>query len=271
MKILAVILLSLVGLYVFFVLFLYLFQEQFIMHPKKLPSDLMYDFKYPHNEYTIDVKPGVSLNAVHFPLDDSKGVVLYFHGNTGELDVWGTVSDDFLKRGYEVFLIDYRGYGKSTGKVRSESDLHEDAEAAYQYLKELVPEKPVVIYGRSLGSGVAAHLAVNHQPQALVLETPYNNMLDVVDHHTPWFFPNKFILKYRLATDQILKDVQSPVYAIHGTKDPTIPYELAEKLTEAGHADLKFIQVSQAQHNNLIDYMEFGQMLDEVLGPEINR
>lgn len=271
MKILITIVLSVLGLYMLFVLFLYFFQERFIMHPKKLKKDLMYEFNYPHNEYYIDVKPGISLNALHFPLDESKGVVLYFHGNTGELDVWGTVVDDFIKRGYEVFIIDYRGYGKSTGKVTSEADLHEDAEAAYSYLQQLQPDKPVIIYGRSLGSGIAAKLATKHAPQALVLETPYNNMLEVVDYHTPWFFPNRWILKYRLATDEILAEIKCPVYAIHGTKDPTIPYDLAEKLTQAGCPNLRFIQVSQAQHNNLIEYMEFGEMLDEALGPIPNR
>lgn len=270
MKVLLVIVLVAVVLYAAVVLFLYFSQERMIMHPKPLHADYQYSFihGYAFNEVFIPVDENVVLNAIHFtPEGPSKGMVLYFHGNTGELNAWGEEAVHFLARGYEVLMPDFRGYGKSTGSINKETDLIDDAEATYLYAVEQYSNQKIYFYGRSLGSGIAAQLARKYTPTALLLETPYNSMLAVVRHHVP-YVPVGLILKYRLRTDKVLTQVECPVYAIHGTYDPTIPYELAEKLKDIPNVDMHFYTVAQAQHNNLKDYWEFGQMLDDVLGPK---
>lgn len=268
MKVVLIVLLVLVVLYACAILFLYTVQERMIMHPKALHSDYQYSFTHGHSftEHFIPVDGKVVLNILHFtPGSESKGIVIYFHGNTGEVNAWGEEAVHFLERGYDVLMPDFRGYGKSTGKVNSEQDLIDDAEATYLFANTHFADKDLYFYGRSLGSGIAAILARKYTPKALLLETPYNSMLDVVKHHVP-YVPVSLILKYRLRTDKILPQVECPVYAIHGTYDPTIPYELAAKLKDIPNVDMHFYTAEQAQHNNLKEYWEFGQMLDDALG-----
>lgn len=270
MTVLLIIILVLVLLYAAAVLFLYSAQERMIMHPKPLPNDYQFSFMhgYQFSELFIPVQGDIVLNVLHFkPKTPSKGLVLYFHGNTGEVDVWGEEAVHFLDRGYEVLMPDFRGYGKSTGKVKQEQDLIDDAEATYLYAIDHFADKDIYFYGRSLGSGIAAQLARKYTPKAVLLETPYNSMFEVVKHHVP-YAPVSLILKYRLHTDKVLTQVECPVYAIHGTYDQTIPYNLAEKLKDIPQVDMHFYTAEQAQHNNLKEYWEFGQMLDDALGPK---
>lgn len=270
MKVIFIVFLVLIVLYACAMLFLYAMQERMIMHPKALHSDYQFSFthNYPFTEHFIPVDGKVVLNVLHFtPKDTSKGVVLYFHGNTGELDAWGEEAVHFLNRGYEVIMPDFRGYGKSTGKVTSEQDLIDDAEATYLFANTHFTDKDMYFYGRSLGSGIAAQLARKYTPTKLILETPYNSMQAVVKHHVP-YVPASIILKYKLRTDRVLPQVECPVYAIHGTYDPTIPYQLAVKLKDIPQVDMHFYTAEQAQHNNLKEYWEFGQMLDDALGPK---
>lgn len=269
-KIIMIIIGIVILLYGLLLVYMYFNQERMLMYPEKLPADFLYNYPGKFSEHTVRVNNEVSLNALLFqPEVEPKGRVLYFHGNTGELDEWGEVAPHFTRRGYELFIIDYRGFGKSTGKITSEEDLHEDAEASLSYIRQNLSDLPVYFYGRSLGSGIAARLATRHNPEALLLETPYNNMLDVVKHHVK-YIPVRMLLKYRLETDKILPNVQCPVFIVHGSKDPTIPYNLAVKLRDVGHRDLHFFTASRAQHNNLVDYMEFGLMLDTALGPKLS-
>lgn len=265
------ILLAIIGLVVLLysglLVYIYLTQERLLMHPQPLPKDFVFNFKGHFEEHFIAINDEVTLNALRFlPNVEAIGRVIYFHGNAGELDSWGEVAPHFTARGFELFIVDYRGYGKSTGKPTSEEDLHEDAEATLAYASQHFPDLPVVLYGRSLGTGIATRLATRHTPAALILESPYNNLVAVAQHHVR-FLPVSLLMKYRLQTDKILANVDSPVYIIHGTKDATIPFALALKLKDVGHRNLHFYQASQAQHNNLDEYMEYGQMLDAAIGP----
>lgn len=239
--------------------FFYLFQEYLIFHPIKLSAD--FKFTYEAEERFVEVAKGVRLNALHFKTDNARGVVLYFHGNAGNLSEWGSVSENFLPLGYDVFVYDYRGYGKSQGKIRTEHELHSDAEAMLALLAKEYPADKIILFGRSLGSGMAVRLAAKHKVKALLLESPYFNLADIGRVHYP-FIPVRFLLRYPLRNDLYLPQVRCPVYIVHGTADEVIPWQSGRKL--AGQLpSSKMLVIDNGDHNNLSTFMIYREFLAE--------
>jgi uncharacterized protein len=220
-------LLAVPALYILVCSGLYFQQNELIFRPEVLPADFRFSFPQPFREVNVPVE-GATLNALYFTVPQSRGVVLFFHGNSGSLRRWGEVADSFTGRDYDLLVFDYRGYGKSTGKIKSERQLHDDADRVYAYVRERYPAENIIVYGRSLGTGIAAQLAVRHTPKMLILETPYVSLKDL----TATFYPYVpgFILKYPLRTDLALPQVKSPVYLFHGTNDAVVPYPSSERL-----------------------------------------
>jgi uncharacterized protein len=206
---------------------------------------------------------GAAISALYFNANHPKGVVLYFHGNAGSLRSWGTVAETFVKRGYDVLMPDYRGYGKSTGQIASEQMLHDDAAVAYQYLLGHYPEDQIVVYGRSIGSGIATYLAKSHRPRMLILETSYFSLKEIVRQHYP-FVPGA-LLKYPLRTDLWIGDVECPVYLFHGTSDDLIPHSASERLAALVRTEHQLITIVGGRHNDLGNFEQYGRQLDRIL------
>ncbi|MEM9025134.1 MAG: alpha/beta fold hydrolase, partial [Bacteroidota bacterium] len=204
-------------------------QEKLIFHPEKLPSE--YQYRMPGNFEEINFHPqkNITLNALHFRVEKPRGVVLYFHGNAGSLASWGEVAEQFTNRGYNAVFYDYRTYGKSNGRIVRERDFHRDAEFIYQELRKEYAAEDIVFYGRSLGTGIAARLAVRHTPKFLVLETPYYNFIDVSTYHYS-FVPAGRLLRYKFFTNRAIPKTECPIYLIHGTKDQVVPYNSSPRL-----------------------------------------
>src|SRR5690554_2190456 len=154
-------------LYVLIWVLLILFQEKLIFMPSELPQDYKYEFSYDFKELYLESHDGKArLNALHFKVNSPKGIVVYYHGNAGQLADWGHVVQDFAESGYDVLVVDYRGYGKSTGKL-SEKALYSDALLFYNYALERYPENNIVVYGRSLGTTFATYVAAKNNPSKL--------------------------------------------------------------------------------------------------------
>jgi len=204
-----------------------------------------------------------TINALHFKAADPKGVVLYFHGNAGSLNNWGYVAPDFLSNGYDLFIIDYRTYGKSTGKL-NEKALLGDADSLYRFLLKQYPEDQIIVYGRSLGTGIAVKLAQDHSPKMLVLESPYYNFLTLARHHFP-FLPNALILRYRFRTNKWIVHVKCPIYLFHGTDDGIIPYDSSTRLMELIGDKGTLFSVNGGGHNNLSQFREYHDALGKIL------
>jgi alpha-beta hydrolase superfamily lysophospholipase len=206
---------------------LYFLQERLLFVPERLAADYSFAFPGKFEEHRIEVN-GAQLSALWFHATPraniagsvTKGTVFYLHGNAGSLRSWGDVAPTFTQRGYDVFILDYRGYGKSSGTITSEPMLHDDVAAAYAYLRQRHPPQPIYIYGRSLGTGLAIELARRHAPQALLLEAPYLNLSWLAHEHYPWV-PTA-LLRYRMPSDQRLPLVRAPVHFFHGADDATI-------------------------------------------------
>jgi uncharacterized protein len=246
---------------------LYTQQERLIFYPEVLAPD--FTFTFPGRFEAIALpSDGAVISALYFKADHPKGVVLYFHGNAGSLRSWGALAATFVERGYDVLLPDYRGYGKSSGHIANEQMLHDDAAVAYRYLLGRYPEEQIVVYGRSIGSGIATYLAKSHRPRMLLLETPYFSLKEIVKQHYP-FVPGA-LLKYPLRTDLWIGDVGCPVYLFHGTSDDLIPHDASERLAALVRTEHQLIMIVGGGHNDLSNFEQYGQELDRILGLKIS-
>lgn len=209
----------------------YLKQDEYIYRSSPLPKDYVYEWKESFHEIFIPVGKNSEINALHFKARSPKGVVLFLHGQGKNLKYWGVRAPFFLQKGYDVFIIDYRGFGKSSQEFRQEY-LLEDADVAYRYLLTKYPENQIVVYGQSLGTGIATWVTSKHMPRMLILEAPYYNMVVAASHIKP-FIPTwliQFILKYPLKTNEWIQYVNVPIHIFHGNMDDKIPFAQAEKL-----------------------------------------
>ena len=192
MSILKIMIPSLVGIYTFLVLALYFFQENFIFLPTPLEEDHAYKLTTSFEELSIEMDDGAIINALHLKAENPKGIIYYHHGNAGNLDRWGQIAAYFIQFQYDVLIYDYRGYGKSTG-TRSEVNLHKDAEHIYKLLLKDWKEDQIILYGRSIGSGIASQLAANHSAKMLILETPFYSLKSIASYRFP-FLPTSLLV-----------------------------------------------------------------------------
>ena len=155
----------------------YFLQEKFIFKPEKLNQDFQFKYDIPFKEYFFDIEPGVRINGLHFFRENPAGLILYFHGNTRSIKGWAKYARDFYRYNYDVVLVDYRGFGKSTGK-RNEPEMLSDMQFVYQALLQSYPEQHLIVYGRSIGSGFASKIASDNNPRYLILDAPYYSFFE---------------------------------------------------------------------------------------------
>lgn len=242
---------------------MYLVQERLLFFPERLPPGSRYTFDLPHEEFFIPVE-GAELHTLWFRTADPRGVVLYFHGNGGNVQIAKVVAPHLIERGYDVVMADYRGYGLSTGAISSEAQLLADAAAVYAWVMERYPETQIVLYGSSLGSGFASWLAANHQPRLLILESPYYSIEAIARRRFPW--APSFLLKYPLRSYSWIGQVRCPVVIFHGTNDHVIPFADGEQLAAEVTAPLSFYRLEGGRHVDSIYFRVYQEAIDQVLG-----
>jgi hypothetical protein len=169
----------------------YFLQEKFIFKPEKLKQDFQFKYDIPFRELFFDVEPGVRINGLHFYREQPLGLILYFHGNTRSIKGWARYAKDFYRYNYDVVLVDYRGFGKSTGK-RSEKEMLDDMQFVYKVLAERYHEHHIIVYGRSLGSGFATKIAAIIN-RASLSHAPYYSFLKVVERP---ILPVRLVLRF---------------------------------------------------------------------------
>ncbi len=241
----------------------YFFQEKFIFRPEKLPAAFVYNYDIPFKELFFDIEPGVRINGLHFYREHPAGLILYIHGNTRSIKGWSKYARDFYRYNYDVVLVDYRGFGKSTGK-RSEEKIISDMQFVYQSLAAQYPESQLIIYGRSIGSGFATRLAADNNPRYLILDSPYYNFSKAVSRFLP-FLPIRYILRYQMRTDKWIIRVHCHTYIIHGTRDWLIPISQSENLQRLNPSKITLIRILGCGHNNLTKNPEYHNFIRDIL------
>ena len=244
---------------------LYYLQEKIFLHPVSHPKGYAYTFNVPFKEMDIDINKNENFNIVQFLPKDSvrKGVVLYFHGNMKNVYHYARFANNFTKLGYEVWMPDYPGFGKTTG-VLTEKKLYDEALLAYKLANKKFKADSIVIYGRSFGTGIASQLASIVDCRRLILETPYYSIPALFSYYAP-IYPTSLMSKFELPVNEYLKEVEAPVTIFHGTDDEIIPYSVTKKLKASLKPTDEFIIIEKGKHNNLNDFPLFRHKLDSLL------
>lgn len=240
---------------------LYLRQERLLFQPDVLPPDHRFALGQDVHELSLDV-PGARLSALHLRLPHPKGVVFFLHGNAGSLQNWFVNVDFYRRANYDLFMLDYRGYGKSTGHIDSEAQLRADVRMAWEQVAPLYKGLPRVVYGRSLGTGLAAGLAAEVRPELTVLVSPYSSMGALMREHFPLVPPA--LLRYELDTGRAAAQIVRPLLLVHGTQDPLIAPAHSETLRARAPA-ARLVYIEGAAHNDVHQFDSYTRLFSETL------
>jgi hypothetical protein len=248
---------SLAAFYLLFLVILTLFQRKFIYFPYKLEKE----FEYPRyvsqlEEVFITCADGTIINGLYAPGRERSPTVLIFHGNAGNITHRDVILQGFNQLGYSVLLIDYHGYGKSEGKP-SEKNLYLDGKASLEWLSKEKNKKPeeIVLFGKSLGSGVAVELATEKLFKGLILESPFTSIASVARSHFPYnFFPVSLLLMDKFDNATKIKSVNSPLLITHGTEDSIVDTKESNKLFKQANMPKELYLIEGADHNNIQYY-----------------
>jgi uncharacterized protein len=243
----------------------YYLQDKILYHPRPVPADSTYTFTNPYVEINIPFTTTSTINVIRFKSKDSvvKGVVLYFHGNRWNVAHYADRVPDFTKNNYEVWMIDYPGYGKSTGTF-AEQELYDWALILYKLARVHYSSDSIVIYGKSMGTGIATQLASIRDCKELILETPYYSLPSILGTYFP-IYPVERMVHIKIPTWQYLQQVTAPVTILHGTKDALIPIRNAKRLLPYLKKEDRFFTIEGGSHNDLSSFTEYQQKLDSLL------
>jgi uncharacterized protein len=203
-------------------------------------------------EVVLTTSDGEKLVAWHVPPRGDKPVVIYFHGNA-EIVPWRakrhrvTIAD-----GAGLIALNFRGYGGSTG-TPTEDGLHRDAEAAYAFAAERYPAQRIVLWGHSLGTGIAVWLASEKSVGKMILEAPYSSTVDIAASLFPWI-PVRLLMKDRLRSDERIGKVHVPLLIMHGAQDDVISIRFGERLFALANEPKRFIRYDTGGHIDLDDF-----------------
>ncbi|MCV2483826.1 alpha/beta fold hydrolase [Flavobacterium sp. SH_e] len=250
-------------LYVLIISYVYFNQIGLVFHSSKLPKDFKFDYKQKFEEVNITSFDGSILNGLLFKAENSKGLVFYLHGNAGTLETWGKIAKIYTSLGYDIFILDYRSFGKSEGEIENEEQLSKDISIVYKKVAEKYSQNKIIIAGYSIGSGFATKLALENNPRALILQAPYFNFLELSSSRVP-FFPD-FMKKFSLETNLYLPKIKSPIYIFHGTKDQLIPIDNSIRLKKLLNSNAYFYPLKNQEHIGVNENEDFQEQLKRIL------
>ncbi len=243
---------------------LYHFQDELLLHPEPVDQDFKYDFQLKAEEVFIPVNEHEKIHLVKFPADtNTRGLILYFHGNMKNVAWYESSALIFNRLGFDVWMYDYPGFGKTTGKL-SEERINYQALQVRKLAGERFISDSIVLYGRSFGSGIAAFIAANSTNRSLVLETPYSSIPSLFSTYA-FMYPVGRMSNFKIPTIKYLEDVKEPVLILHGTNDRTIPLREAIKLKKVLKTGDSFIEIEGGGHNDLGSSEEYMQALTQWL------
>lgn len=253
-----------IGLLLIYNLFFILFYEKLLFQGESLAPNHVFEFAFEYEELVFTPEAEVSLHGLLLKANDPKGIIIYFHGNRGSVERWAIVGDNLRQHGYDVIVMDYRGYGKSSGP-RSESGLYRDAAYVYDAILKAYDYQQVFVYGRSLGSAVATMLATNRSIDHLILETPMTKIREVIPALN-FLLVYKPLLAYEFNSLGRIHQITCPITIIHGTSDAIVPYRMGLELYEnIDHAEKKLITINGGKHNNLDTFEICQQAIGRIL------
>ncbi|MBU0908081.1 MAG: alpha/beta hydrolase [Proteobacteria bacterium] len=236
------------AVYVCFGATLFVNQSRFIYFPDPTIFSTPEKLGLKYRSVTFATADNVNLDAWFIPAAEAKGVILFCHGNAGNISHRLETIDIFHRLGYSTFIFDYRGYGKSEG-TPSEAGTYLDVEAAWDYLvsREKITPSQIIVFGRSLGGAIAARLCSRKEPRACILESTFTSAKDMAAAMYP-FFPGRLLCRFQYNTETAVSKIRCPLLIIHSPDDDIVPFSHGRRLFAAAHAPKTFLQIS-GNHN----------------------
>jgi len=241
-------LISFTLLYIVGCLSLYLLQDEILFVTNDVNPNYKFKFENKFDEVYIETKDNeAKLHCLHFKSEKPRGIVLFLHGNSGNNKSWAGLHRLYVNNNYDIIFVDYRDFGKSTGKIKSENQLVSDSQEVYDYIKNKFSESDIIISGTSIGSGIAAQLAHNNKPKMLILNAPYYSLSELVQ--SKLFIIPDFIIKYKFHTYKYLENLECPIEIFHGSNDKLIPIWNSIKLKKE-NKNIVLNECIGSEHNN---------------------
>lgn len=256
----------LVTAWVLLAVLLYVFQGHFVYYPFKsvdfTPAAIGLDYE----DVSLDIDEKISIHGWYIPHENPRATLLFLHGNGGNISHRLESIRIFHELGLSVFIIDYEGYGKSTGKPSEKATYH-DAMTAWRYLvnERSIPQNEIVLFGRSLGGAVAVWLATQQPVAAVILESTFTSVVDMGKHYYP-YLPVKLLARYRYSSGKRIREINCPLLVIHSPDDEIVPYYLGKKLFELAGEPKTFLAI-RGGHNEgfLLSGTDYTAGLDRFL------
>ena len=225
-------------------------EPRFAFFPTAGETTTPLEFGVAFEPTTIDTADGPRLRVWRLHAESPRALVVYFHGNGGNLSVWAPILAGIARHGYEVIAFDYRGYGVSTGQP-SELGLYRDVDAVVrQPFASRATSLPIVYWGRSLGAAMAAYASTRERPDALILEAGFPDARSIVRSSPPLAFLALFST-YRFSTLEHANAGHAPVLVMHGTADSVIPFALGRALYDRLTGEKTFVAIAGGDHNDM--------------------
>ena len=242
-----------VAVYGTLVALMFTFQRTLLYHPSAGLMDPAAHGLPEMRRVTLETDDGLLLTSWHKEAGGGRQTLVYFHGNAGHIGHRASKVKPYLDAGYGVLLVGYRGYGSNPGSP-TEENLLLDGKAALDFLgRENVPISKIVLYGESLGTGVAVALAQNKGINALILEAPFSSIADVAAQHY-FYVPARHLVKDKYNSVSRIKNVDAPLLLIHGQRDRIVPWKFGKILFDHARKPKEHFSIPEASHNNLYDF-----------------
>jgi hypothetical protein len=243
-------------------------QSRFIYFPDSVLSATPAELGLKYRDIDFTGADRVKLHGWLIPAEQTRGTILFFHGNAGNISHRLETIDIFHRLGYTTFIFDYRGYGKSEG-APSEAGTYLDAEAAWDYLvsREKIPPEEIIIFGRSLGGAIAAQLAARVSARACVLESAFSSARDMAADMYP-LFPARLLCRFDYNTEEAVKKISCPLLIIHSPEDDIVPFSHGRKIFAAAGEPKSFLQIN-GNHNS--GFLLSGRQYETGLADFLNR
>ena len=241
---------------------MYLFQDRVIFHPEKLPKNYQFSFTDEFEEINLSTDDGNKLNGLIFRCSRSRGLVVFYHNHSGNIEHWSRFALFVNKLDYDVLLMDYRGFGKSTGKFNEQSFLG-DSILWYNYALDRYDEENISIYGRGIGATFATYVASKNKPKRVCLESPFFNINYAAKAHYP-YLPTKLLSRYKFETNKYIVDVNCKIYIFHGELNKMVRFKNSLKLYEISKHNVELFLIPDANHYNLISNTFYLNKMTEI-------
>jgi uncharacterized protein len=254
---------ALIGFMLLVTILGYFYQDKLLFHPTRLSADHQFTFEIPFEEQHFVMDDGINLHGILFPAPDSEGLIFYLHGNAGSLENWGRIAPHYADLPYDLFILDYRGFGKSGGEIKSEEQFFEDVRTVYRHFIKMYGEDNIIVIGYSIGSAPATMLGASFNPAKIILKAPFFNLRDIKKRYYP-YIPN-LALRYSFENNEYLSNTTSQVIIYHGTNDGLIPSASSELLRPMLKSGDHYILLADQDHNGMNRNPDYHQSLREMV------